>query len=167
LRPNHTVPYGTVLLGWGCSRHFVPGYDQIVPPGLSCFLWASTYPKHFLFRFQKRKTRLSSQTEAGTILLRVEPYLERLSLPVAGGGVDGGGAFSQQADTPSAAAAKAAKTKYLTKFIYFFKTRFPSDFQTTNLGFGHCYTAELNRWCFHLPQLASWCLSRNCSRSSR
>jgi hypothetical protein len=30
---NHTVPYGTVLLG-GSSRHFVPGYDQTVPPGL-------------------------------------------------------------------------------------------------------------------------------------
>ena len=31
--PNHTVPYGTALLGWPCSRHFVPGYDRTVPPG--------------------------------------------------------------------------------------------------------------------------------------
>jgi len=38
--PDHTVPYGTVLLGWGCSRHFVPGYDRTVPPGLSSFLRA-------------------------------------------------------------------------------------------------------------------------------
>src|ERR1700726_4634645 len=30
---NHTVPYGTVLLGWRCPRHFVPGYDRTVPPG--------------------------------------------------------------------------------------------------------------------------------------
>ena len=30
---NHTVPYGTALLGWGCPRHFVPGYDRTVPPG--------------------------------------------------------------------------------------------------------------------------------------
>jgi hypothetical protein len=33
LRSTHTVPYGTVLSGWGCSRHFVPGYDRTVPPG--------------------------------------------------------------------------------------------------------------------------------------
>jgi hypothetical protein len=30
---NHTVPYGTALLGWRCPRHFVPGYDRAVPPG--------------------------------------------------------------------------------------------------------------------------------------
>jgi hypothetical protein len=30
---NQTVPYGTALLGWRCSRHFVPGYDRTVPPG--------------------------------------------------------------------------------------------------------------------------------------
>ena len=30
---NHTVPYGTALLGWRCPRHFVPGYDRTVPPG--------------------------------------------------------------------------------------------------------------------------------------
>jgi hypothetical protein len=30
---NQTVPYGTALLGWRCSRHFVPGYDRSVPPG--------------------------------------------------------------------------------------------------------------------------------------
>jgi hypothetical protein len=30
---NHTVPYGTDLLGWRSPRHFVPGYDRIVPPG--------------------------------------------------------------------------------------------------------------------------------------
>jgi len=47
----------------------------------------------------------------------LRPYLERLSLPVGAGG-GGGGAFShQQAETPSVAAVKAAKTKYLTKFI--------------------------------------------------
>jgi len=28
---NQTVPYGTDLLGWGSPRHFVPGYDRIVP----------------------------------------------------------------------------------------------------------------------------------------
>ena len=38
--PDHTVPYGTVPLGWGCSRHFVPGYDRPVPPGLSPFVGA-------------------------------------------------------------------------------------------------------------------------------
>jgi hypothetical protein len=32
-RTNHTVPYGTALLGWRCPRHFVPGYDHAVPPG--------------------------------------------------------------------------------------------------------------------------------------
>ena len=31
--PDHTVPYGTALLGWRCPRHFVPGYDRTVPPG--------------------------------------------------------------------------------------------------------------------------------------
>ena len=31
--PDHTVPYGTVLSGWRCPRHFVPGYDRAVPPG--------------------------------------------------------------------------------------------------------------------------------------
>src|ERR1700675_2045437 len=30
---NYTVPYGTALLGWRFSRHFVPGYDRTVPPG--------------------------------------------------------------------------------------------------------------------------------------
>ena len=30
---NHTVPYGTALLGWRFPRHFVPGYDRTVPPG--------------------------------------------------------------------------------------------------------------------------------------
>src|ERR1700733_6393700 len=30
---DHTVPYGTALLGWRCPRHFVPGYDRTVPPG--------------------------------------------------------------------------------------------------------------------------------------
>jgi hypothetical protein len=28
------VPYGTALLRWRCPRHFVPGYDRTVPPGL-------------------------------------------------------------------------------------------------------------------------------------
>src|SRR3984957_8185973 len=32
-RANHTVPYGTALLGRRCPRHFVPGYDRTVPPG--------------------------------------------------------------------------------------------------------------------------------------
>ena len=31
---NQTVPYGTAVFGWRCSRHFVPGYDRTVPPGL-------------------------------------------------------------------------------------------------------------------------------------
>jgi hypothetical protein len=30
---NHTVPYGTALLGGTVPRHFVPGYDRVVPPG--------------------------------------------------------------------------------------------------------------------------------------
>jgi hypothetical protein len=30
---NHTVPYGTALFGRRCPRHFVPGYDRVVPPG--------------------------------------------------------------------------------------------------------------------------------------
>jgi hypothetical protein len=30
---RHTVPYGTIFSGWRCPRHFVPGYDRIVPPG--------------------------------------------------------------------------------------------------------------------------------------
>ncbi len=34
---NHTVPYGTALLGWRRPRHFVPGYDHAVPPGRSRF----------------------------------------------------------------------------------------------------------------------------------
>ena len=34
---NHTVPYGTALLGWRCPRHFVPGYDLAVPPGRNTF----------------------------------------------------------------------------------------------------------------------------------
>jgi hypothetical protein len=42
--PDHTVPYGTVLWGWGCSRHFVPGNDRTVPPGLSPFLRALNLP---------------------------------------------------------------------------------------------------------------------------
>ncbi len=32
--PNQTVPYGTAPLRWRCPRHFVPGYDRTVPPGL-------------------------------------------------------------------------------------------------------------------------------------
>jgi hypothetical protein len=31
---NQTVPYGTALLRLRCPRHFVPGYDRTVPPGL-------------------------------------------------------------------------------------------------------------------------------------
>jgi hypothetical protein len=33
--PDHTVPYGTVLLilSDAFPRHFVPGYDRTVPPG--------------------------------------------------------------------------------------------------------------------------------------
>src|SRR6202044_1484886 len=42
---DHTVPYGTVLAGWGCSRHFVPGYDRTVPPGLRPFLRGINPPK--------------------------------------------------------------------------------------------------------------------------
>ncbi len=36
-RTNHTVPYGTDLLGWRSPRHFVPGYDHAVPPGRNTF----------------------------------------------------------------------------------------------------------------------------------
>ena len=31
---NQTVPYGTALLRSRRPRHFVPGYDRTVPPGL-------------------------------------------------------------------------------------------------------------------------------------
>jgi hypothetical protein len=31
---NHTGPYGAALMRWPCPRHFVPGYDRTVPPGL-------------------------------------------------------------------------------------------------------------------------------------
>src|ERR1700694_5107349 len=34
---NHTVPYGTVLLGWRCPRHFVLGDDHAVPLGRNRF----------------------------------------------------------------------------------------------------------------------------------
>src|ERR1700694_770849 len=34
---NHTVPYGTALLGWRCPRHVVPGYDHAVPLGRKRF----------------------------------------------------------------------------------------------------------------------------------
>jgi hypothetical protein len=34
---NHTVPYGTALLGWRSPRHFVSGYDHAVPPGRNRF----------------------------------------------------------------------------------------------------------------------------------
>src|SRR6202011_3354730 len=34
---NHTVPYGTALLGWRSPRHFVPGYDHAVPLGRNTF----------------------------------------------------------------------------------------------------------------------------------
>jgi hypothetical protein len=53
--PDHTVPYGTVLLGWECSRHFVPGYDRTVPPGLSLFLQALNLPNlSYLHAIQPR-----------------------------------------------------------------------------------------------------------------
>jgi hypothetical protein len=46
------------------------------------------------------------------------PYLETASLPVGGGGGGGGGAaFSQHAEIPSVATAKATKVKYLTIVI--------------------------------------------------
>jgi hypothetical protein len=44
---NQVVPYGTALLGWRCSRHFVPGYDRTVPLGLSPF-GATNRLKHSL-----------------------------------------------------------------------------------------------------------------------
>ena len=34
---NHTIPYGTALLGWHCPRHVVPGYDHAVPLGRNRF----------------------------------------------------------------------------------------------------------------------------------
>jgi hypothetical protein len=56
--------------------------------------------------------------------------LARVSLPVGGGGAGGGVSFSQQAETPSVAAVKAAKTKYLTKFIVL--NRLKPDFHLTS-----------------------------------
>src|ERR1700719_1865726 len=41
---NHTVPYGTALLGWRCPRHFVPGYDHAVPLGPTPSLHHSITP---------------------------------------------------------------------------------------------------------------------------
>ena len=35
--PDHTVPYGTVLLEGRFPRHSVPGYDHAVPPGRNTF----------------------------------------------------------------------------------------------------------------------------------
>jgi hypothetical protein len=32
---HQTVPYGTALLRGRCPRHFVPGYDRTIPPGLA------------------------------------------------------------------------------------------------------------------------------------
>src|ERR1700719_4721223 len=34
---NHTVPYGTALLGWALFQALVPGYDRTVPPGLRAY----------------------------------------------------------------------------------------------------------------------------------
>ena len=42
---NHTVPYGTALLGWRRPRHFVPGYDRTVPPGHFATALARSNPK--------------------------------------------------------------------------------------------------------------------------
>jgi hypothetical protein len=49
LRPIIPCPPGRALLVWGCSRHFVPGYDRTVPPGLSPFAFgAASHPEHSL-----------------------------------------------------------------------------------------------------------------------
>jgi hypothetical protein len=59
----------------------------------------------------------SDPTEAGVMLVGSRPYLTA-SLPVgAGGGGGGGGGLGQQAERPSAAAAKATKVQYFTIFI--------------------------------------------------
>jgi hypothetical protein len=51
------------------------------------------------------------------MLVGSRPYLTA-SLPVgAGGGGGGGGGLGQQAERPSAAAAKATKVQYFTIFI--------------------------------------------------
>ena len=55
---NHTVPYGTALLGWRCPRHFVPGYDRTVPPGH--FATASSYNELALMGFKPRAEILQS-----------------------------------------------------------------------------------------------------------
>ena len=34
---NHTVAYGTAILGWRYPRHFAPGYDRAVPLGRNTF----------------------------------------------------------------------------------------------------------------------------------
>jgi hypothetical protein len=56
------------------------------------------------------------RTEAGANPCKVRPYLEYPVVAGAGGG-GGGVSFFAQAETPSAAAAKATKVKYLTMYI--------------------------------------------------
>jgi hypothetical protein len=51
------------------------------------------------------------------VRLRPRPYLEMIYFPVGAGGGGGGGGGAQQAETPSVAAAKATRVKYLTMFI--------------------------------------------------
>jgi hypothetical protein len=86
--------------------------------GVGCSCQSYSQRRFELLKASPKEAPASELTEAGVLLLlRSRPYLERLSLPVGAGG-GGGGAFShQQAETPSVAAVKAAKTKYLTKFI--------------------------------------------------
>jgi hypothetical protein len=56
------------------------------------------------------------RTEAGASPRQVRPYLEYPVVAGAGGG-GGGVSFFAQAETPSAAAAKATKVKYFAMYI--------------------------------------------------
>src|SRR5580700_12268323 len=86
---NHTVPYGTVLLGWRCPRHFVPGYDRTVPPG------------HFATGFSWAKVILAGRAafptkRVGCCACRRPSYLSLLTSVCSGGG--GGSGFLAKPD---------------------------------------------------------------------
>src|SRR5580704_15521332 len=80
---NHTVPYGTALLGWRCPRHFVPGYDRTVPPG------------HFATGFSWAKVILAGRAafptkRVGCCACRRPSYLSLLTSVCSGGGAGSG-----------------------------------------------------------------------------
>jgi hypothetical protein len=76
---DHTVPYGTALLGWRFRRHFVPGYNRTVPPGH--FATGSPQqlvverPKRDYLFFSKRFRNRQSHAGASWLINSIErPY---------------------------------------------------------------------------------------------